>query len=134
MININKLKKFLSAFCILLMLAPMVLAAEEEDDSDGSGSNNSEKLGLSDFWKPAEAKKTLDDSAFKTPVDKGTNWGTLGLIIIIVFYFGKCLWNIMAGDDEARSKGFIGLFIGVGAIVLFLAVTSTALDALNWQY
>ncbi len=126
-----------------MLLVPNVLAAEEEeeeeeDDSFGSADSgnisNGENFQISDFWKPKNAKQELQESAFKKPVEKGSNWGTLALIGISLYYFARCFAKIMWGDDEERAKGFTGLFVGVIAIVAFFGVTSTALDTMTWNY
>ncbi|MFZ2499555.1 MAG: hypothetical protein WAX23_12185 [Methanosarcina sp.] len=129
--------------CIFMLLVPTVLAAEEEEveeeeDSIGSADSgdisDSENFQISDFWKPKDAKQELQNSAFQKPVTKGTNWGTLILIGVTIYYFARCFINIMWGDDDARAKGFMGLFIGAIAIVAFFGVTSEALDSMTWNY
>lgn len=123
-----------------MLLVPNVLAAEEDNEDDSGKSNDlgkgngSENFQIGDFWKPQEAKQELQNSAFKKPVDKGTNWGTLILIGVTVYYFARCFISIMWGDDEARAKGFMGLFIGAIAIVAFFGITSEALDSMTWNY
>jgi hypothetical protein len=112
----------LLSFCFFLVTP----ALAEDEDSDN--------FTTSDFFKPQEAKKELDNSAFKKPVEKGVNWGTLALIGVCIVYFGKCALKIYSGDDDDRAKGFIGLFVGVLGIVVFLGVTSTALDIISWGW
>lgn len=125
-----------------MLLVPTVLAAEEEeeeeDDSFGSSDSNNLSDGanfqMSDFWKPQQAKQELQTSSFQKPVDKGMNYLTLILIGAVVYYFSKCFFKIMWGDDEERAKGFMGLFIGAVAIVAYLSITSEALDSMTWNY
>lgn len=108
-----------------MLFVPMIAAAEED---------NSGALRLNDFIKPNAAKEELNNSAFSKPTEKASNWGTIALIVIVVLYFAGCVYKYYTGDDEERSNAFKGLFVGVIVLVLFMACTSTALDALTWQY
>jgi len=122
--NAKTLKIVFSVMSLLMMFAPMVGAAADGDNS----------FKINDFIKPEGAKEELEKSAFKNPVDKGSNWGTLALVATIFLYFAGCLYKYYTGDDEERSSAFKGMFVGVIMVVLFMACTSTALDSLTWDY
>jgi cytochrome b561 len=117
------LKIVFSIMCLLMMFAPIVGAAAENDT-----------FKTTDFIKISGAKQELENSAFKDPVEKGSNWGTLALVAVIIIYYAGCLYKYFTGDDDERAKAFKGFFVGVIAIVLFMACTSTGLDALTWNY
>jgi hypothetical protein len=128
------LNVFLAVFCILLLLLPVVMAAEEEEEDDGGSSASSQKIGLSDVLKPKDSMKELDDSALNSAADKGTNWVGVVIIGATLAYFVKMLFMAYSGDPKKRSDGIFGLIFGLVIVVLFLAVTSTALDAFSWDY
>jgi hypothetical protein len=106
-----------------MMFAPMIGAAADNGT-----------FKLSDFIKPEGAKQELENSAFKNPVEKGSNWGTLALVATIFLYFAGCLYKYYTGDEDERAAAFKGFFMGVIMVVLFMACTSTTLDALTWDY
>lgn len=118
-------KVVFSTMCLVMMFAPMIGAAAEEDSG---------VFSINDFIKPSSAKAELNDSAFSGVQEKGSNWGTIALVAVIVIYFGGCLYRYYTGDDDARATAFKGMFLGVVVVVLFMACTSTALDALSWDY
>jgi len=121
--NTKILKVVFSMMCLLMMFAPMICAAADNDS-----------FKTTDFIKMGGAKQELENSAFKDPVEKGSNWGTLALVAVIMIYYAGCLYKYFTGDDDERAKAFKGFFVGVIAIVLFMACTSTGLDALTWDY
>lgn len=122
-IHKNAGKIIFSVMCLVMMFVPMIGAAADNDT-----------ITLGYFIKPENAKQELEDSAFKTPVDKGSNWLTIAIIGVIVLYNARMLYKFKTGDDDERASAFKGMFFGLVMVVAFLACTSTSLDALTWDY
>lgn len=113
---------------LILMLAFPAFAADNDDTKESDG------IGFNDFFNKDGAEEVMDESAVSTPLDKMSGWGTFVIYGVLACYFGYCLILYFSGSPEKRSLGATGFVFGVLGIILFMVCSTTAFDALTWDY
>jgi hypothetical protein len=115
--------------------------AEEEEEEDDAGaadmseaSNSSDHIQFKDFLDQKAAKEEMDKGTMSTPMTKASGWGTFAIYLILAIYFGKCFLMAFSGDPDKMSTGRLGFVLGIVLIIAFMVCSTTAFDALSWDY